>query len=392
MIPVMNITRQYASVQEELDRTALEVLHSGNYILGNIVSKFEKEFAEYCGVKYAIGVANGTDALVIALEACGIGQGDEVITTAMTFVATVEAIVRVGAKPVLVDIDKTTYNIDVTKIESVIRENTKAIIPVHIYGQIADMDKINEIASNHGLKVIEDCAQAAGAKYNGKRAGSFGDVACISFFPTKNLGAAGDGGMILTSDEDIFKRCQAYRAHGSGINGAYTMSKLNGDNFDENQLDFQGNLPKYYNYVVGYNSRLDALQAALLSVKLKYLDSWNERRREVARVYNAEISNSKIGKITIKNMDEHIFYVYPIKVEKRDEFREYMKQNGVATGVYFPVPMHMQECFGYLGYKKGDFPVTEDWSEHMVTIPMFPELTKDELEDILIAINLYGQK
>ena len=389
MIPVMNVQRQYASLQEELDKAALEVLHSGGYILGPKVAEFEKQFAEYCGAKYAVGVGNGTDALVIALLAAGVGEGDEVITTAMTFVSTAEAIAQVGAKPVFVDITPDTYTMDPSKLEAAFTSKTKAVIPVHIYGQAADMDAINEIAHAHGALVIEDCAQAAGAKYKGRRTCSLGDVACVSFFPTKNLGAAGDAGIIVTSNEDLYKGCLAYRVHGSGINGAYTYARLNGQEFDESKIDFHGNLPKYYNYLVGFNSRLDALQAAMLSVKLPHLDDWNEKRREIAAIYNEKITNSKLTKPVVAKDNEHIFYVYPMKVEDRAAFRAHMEEKGITTGVYFPVPMHEQACFAELGYKHGDFPVAEDLAEHGVTIPMFPELTAEEIQQVIDAVNAF---
>ncbi|SDB56182.1 dTDP-4-amino-4,6-dideoxygalactose transaminase [Pseudobutyrivibrio sp. YE44] len=389
MIPVMNVQRQYASLQEELDTAALEVLHSGGYILGPKVADFEKQFAEYCGAKYAVGVGNGTDALVIALLAAGIGEGDEVITTAMTFVSTAEAIAQVGATPVFVDITPDTFTMDPSKLEAAFTAKTKAVIPVHIYGQAADMDAINEIAHAHGAITIEDCAQAAGAKYKGKRTCSLGDIACVSFFPTKNLGAAGDAGIIVTSNEDLYKGCMAYRVHGSGLNGAYTYARLNGQEFDESKIDFHGNLPKYYNYLVGFNSRLDALQAAMLSVKLPHLDDWNARRREIAAIYNEKITNDKLTKPVVAEGNEHIFYVYPMKVQDRAKFRAYMEEKGITTGVYFPVPMHEQACFGKLGYKHGDFPVAEDLAEHGVTIPMFPELTAEEIQQVIDAVNSF---
>ena len=389
MIPVMNVQRQYASLKEELDNAALEVLNSGAYILGPKVAEFEKNFAEYCGVKYACGVGNGTDALVIALLSCGVCEGDEVITPAMSFIATAEAIARIGAKPVFVDITSDTFTLDAAKLEDAFTEKTRAVIPVHIYGQCADMDKINEIAQRHNAVVIEDCAQAAGAMYKGKRAGSLGDMACVSFFPTKNLGAAGDAGMILTDNESYYKSCMAYRVHGSGIDGAFTAAVNRDEKFDETKVDFHGNLPKYYNYVIGFNSRIDALQAALLNVKLPYLDSWNEDRRKIAGHYDAMITNRAITKPLVAQENEHIFYVYPIMVEDRDAFRKYMEVNGIATGVYFPVPMHMQACFRQLGYQKGDFPVAEYLAEHGVTIPMFPELTSEELDYVISAVNSY---
>lgn len=392
MIPVMNVQRQYASLKEELDNAALEVLNSGAYILGPKVAEFEKNFAEYCGVKYACGVGNGTDALVIALLSCGVCEGDEVITTAMSFIATAEAIARIGAKPVFVDITSDTFTLDADKLEKAFTEKTKAVIPVHIYGQCADMDKINEIAHRHNAVVIEDCAQAAGSKYKGRKAGSLGDMACVSFFPTKNLGATGDAGMLLTNNESYYKSCMAYRVHGSGVNGAFTAAKGRDEEFDESKVDFHGNLPKYYNYVIGFNSRIDALQAALLNVKLPHLDIWNEKRRKIAKRYGAMIVNKAISKPIVAIGNEHIFYVYPIMVENRDEFRSYMEANGIATGVYFPVPMHMQDCFKELGYKYGDFSVAENLAEHGVTIPMFPELTLEEVDYVISVINLYGIK
>ena len=390
MIPVMNVQRQYASLQDELDKAALEVLHSGGYILGPKVADFEKQFADYCGAKYSVGVGNGTDALVIALLAAGVGQGDEAITTAMTFVSTAEAIAQVGATPVFVDIQPEVYTMDPSKLEAAFTDKTKAVIPVHIYGQAADMDEICRIAHAHGAIVIEDCAQAAGAKYKGHRTCSLGDMACVSFFPTKNLGAAGDAGIIVTNNEDFYKGCLAYRVHGSGLNGAYTYARLNNQEFDESKIDFHGNLPKYYNYLVGFNSRLDALQAAMLSVKLPHLDSWNERRRQIAAIYNEKITNAKITKPVVADYNEHIFYVYPLRVEDRAAFRAFLEERGVTTGVYFPVPMHEQACFAGLGYKHGDFPVAEDLAEHGVTIPMFPELTDEEIQTVIDAVNAFA--
>lgn len=389
MVPLMNVERQYKSLEAGLDEAALRVLHSGQYILGPDEKEFEKEFAAYCGVNYAVGVGNGTDALVIALMAAGVGEGDEVITCAMSFFATAEAIACVGATPVFVDCTKDTYVIDVEAIEKKITEKTKAIIPVHLYGQCADMKKIAETAKRHKLFVIEDCAQAAGAEYDGRRAGSFGDMACVSFFPTKNLGCAGDGGMILTNDEELYKLCQAYRVHGSGTNGLLAYGKKKGITVDESAIDFHGNLPKYYNFVIGHNSRLDTLQAALLRVKLPHLDAWNEKRRKIAEIYDTRIINDKVKKPVCAAANRHIYYVYVLIVEDRDAFRSYMEANGVATGVYFPVPLHSQKVFEELGYKAGDMPNAEYLAEHGVAIPMFPELEADEVEFIVETINLY---
>jgi len=383
----MNVTRQYASIQDELDKAALAVLHDGQYILGKTVSEFEEAFAAYCGVKYAIGVGNGSDALVMALKACGVKPGDEVITTAMSFSATAEAITSVGAVPVFVDCTLDSYTIDPAEVEKKVNAKTKAIIPVHLYGQCADMDALNAIAKANGLKVIEDCAQAAGATYKGKKAGSLGDVGCVSFFPTKNLGCAGDGGIIVTDDECIYRQCKAFRAHGSGLDGLYTYGIQNGVEVSEETMDFSGNLPKYFNFVTGYNSRLDALQAAILSVKLPYLDGWNERRREIAKQYDERITNPAVTKPVVCKDNTHIYYVYAVTTDKRDEFREYLKQNEITSGVYFPVPFHLQKVYEGLGYKKGDIPNAEFVADHSCVLPMFPELTQDEIDAVIEAVN-----
>lgn len=389
MIPLMNLDRQYANLQEKLDAAALKVLHSGNYILGEEVTEFEKEFATYCGVKYAVGVGNGTDALVIALQACGVKAGDEVITCAMSFFATAEAVGVVGAKPVFVDCTKDTYLIDVDAIEEKITDKTKAIIPIHLYGQCANMDKVREIAKKHNLMVIEDAAQAAGAEYNGKKAGSLGDVGCFSFFPTKNLGCAGDGGIITTDNEEIYKQCLALRVHGSGLNGLFTYGKRKNIEVSKEDVDFNGNLPKYYNFVLGHNSRLDALQAALLRVKLPHLEEWNETRRKYAEEYNEKINNPVILKPVCKKENLHIYYVYVIVTEKRDELRKVMNEAEIATGVYFPVPLHLQKVFEDLGYKEGDMPNAEYLAAHSLAIPMFAELTEQERKKVIDVINSF---
>lgn len=387
MIPLMNVARQYDSLAEELDRAALEVLHSGQYILGDEVKSFEEEFARYCGVKYAVGVGNGTDALVLALMAAGIGAGDEVITCAMSFFATAEAVAAVGATPVFVDCTEDTYVIDADAIEEKITARTKAIIPIHLYGQCADMDKINGIARRHELYVIEDCAQAAGAEYKGRKAGSMGDMGCVSFFPTKNLGCAGDGGMIVTDNEELYRLCQAYRVHGSGVNGLLAYGKRKGVSVDVDSVDFHGNLPKYYNFVIGHNSRLDALQAALLRVKLPHLDAWNEKRRAYAQMYEERIVNGLVRKPVTGADNRHIYYVYVLTVDDRDAFRSYMEEQGIATGVYFPVPLHLQRVFEDLGYGEGDMPHAEYLAEHGVAIPMFAELTVEETMQVAEAVN-----
>lgn len=390
MIPAMNVTRQYESIREELDKAALDVLHGGQYILGKTVEDFEKSFADYCGVKYAVGVGNGSDALVMALKACGVKPGDEVITTAMSFSATAEAITSVGAIPVFADCTRDTYCIDPSEVEKKVTDKTKAVIPVHLYGQCTDMENINRIAAEYSLKVIEDCAQAVGATYKGKKAGSFGDVGCVSFFPTKNLGCAGDGGIIVTDDESIYRQCRAFRAHGSGLDGLYTYGIQNGVEVSEKGVGFNGNLPKYFNFVAGYNSRLDAVQAAILSVKLPYLDRWNERRREIAKQYNERIINPNIRKPDVADGNMHIYYVYAITTEKRDELREYLKRNDIASGVYFPVPFHKQKVYENLGYKDGDMPNAEFVADHSMVLPMFPELTQEEIDKVIDVVNKWN--
>lgn len=391
MIPLMNVTRQYASIQGELDSAALRVLHSGQYILGKEVSSFEQNFAEYIGVKYAVGVANGTDALTIALMALGIGAGDEVITSAMSFFATAEAIAAVGAVPVFVDCTMDTYTVDVDQIESKISEKTKAIIPVHLYGQCADMDRINAIAEQYHLWIIEDAAQAVGAKYKGKYAGGLGNIGCFSFFPTKNLGCSGDGGIITTDNEELYKLCMAYRAHGSGANGQFAYLKNAQNRVLDVSCDFSKG-EKYYNFVVGRNSRLDAIQAALLNAKLNHLESWNEKRREIALQYTKRITNDQVQHPHVADENLHVFYVYVLLTQSRDSFREFLQEREIATGIYFPVPLHLQKVFENLGYKKGDMPNAEYLADHSVAIPMYAELTETEIEQIISAINEYGEK
>lgn len=387
MIPVMNLSRQYKILKEELDQSVVDVLSSGEFILGKRVRKFEEEFAEYCGTKYAVGVGNGTDALVIALKACGVKAGDEVITSAMSFIATAEAIVSVGAIPVFVDCTLDTYTIDANQIEQKITNRTKAIIPVHLYGQCADMGAIGEIAKRYKLKVVEDAAQAAGALYKGHRAGSLADIGCFSFFPTKNLGCAGDGGIIVTSSEELYKYCLALRVHGSGENGYYVYRMSHKMENEEYEINFKTNQPKYYNYISGFNSRLDEIQAAILSVKLPYIEEWNLKRRKYAEEYDKNILNKKFKKPFCKKENESVYYVYIIMTEDRDSLRSYLRANGIDSGVYFPLPLHLQKVFESLGYRNGDMPNAEYLAKHNVAIPMFPELTQKEREKIIDVLN-----
>lgn len=387
MIPVMNVARQYENLKTQIDKAVLDVLSSGQYILGKEVEDFEEKFAAYCGVKYAVGVGNGSDALKIALRACGVKTGDEVITTDMSFIATAEAIAEVGATPVFVDCDRSTYTINISEIENKISNKTKAIIPVHIYGQCADMDSITSIAGKYNIKVIEDAAQAVGAEYKGKKAGTMADAGCISFFPTKNLGCAGDGGVIITNNEKIYHMCRAMRVHGSGMDAVYSYSYMNGISIDEVNADFGDNLPKYFNYIYGYNSRLDAIQAAILKVKLPYIDTWNKRRREIADLYNSGISNDRLIKPVTARDNIHTYYVYAIATEKRDSLKEYLREHGIGTGVYFPVPFHKQRVFEGLHLTDNEFPNASFVSNNTLVLPMFPELTDMEIENIIDTAN-----
>lgn len=389
-IPLIDLKAQYKSIDKDLDRVTKEVLSSAGYIMGKNVIEFEKEFAEYIGTKHAISVGNGTDALVIALKALGIGEGDEVITSTFTYFASAECISAVGATPVFVDVEKDTFNIDPTKIEEKITEKTKAIIPVHIFGQSADMDAINKIAKKYNLKVIEDACQAVGSKYKGKMIGTLSDVACFSFFPTKNLSCAGDGGMIVTSDDNIATIATALRTHGSGETGQKAYNLLNniteeievcktGDDTVYNPL-------KYYNYLIGYNSRLDAIQAAILKVKLPHLDKWNSRRRDIAKIYNEKLKNSRVETPIIREENESIYHQYVLQSDNRDEILNKLKEQGIATGIYYPVPLHLQKVYKDLGYKEGDMPVAEYLSHRTFAIPVYPELTEEQVNYIVDSI------
>lgn len=389
-IPLIDLRAQYNSISKELDKATIDVLSSAAYIMGKNVTEFEKEFANYIGTKHAISVGNGTDALVIALKALGIGEGDEVITSTFTYFASAECISAVGATPVFVDVEKDTFNIDPDKIEEKITEKTKAIIPVHIFGQSADMDKINAIAKKHNLKVIEDACQAVGAKYKGKMIGTLSDVACFSFFPTKNLSCAGDGGMIVTSNDSIATIATALRTHGSGETGQKAYNLLN--NITEEIVtskcgdDTVYNPLKYYNYLIGYNSRLDAIQAAILRIKLPNLDKWNSRRREIAKIYDEELSGSNVVTPTARKENDSVYHQYVLQSDNREEMLAKLKEKGIATGVYYPVPLHLQKVYTDLGYKEGDMPVAEYLSHRTFAIPVYPELNEEQIQYIVDSI------
>jgi len=392
-IPLINLKKQYEMIQETADSKVIDVLSSAQYIMGQNVKEFEKEFADFIGVKHVITVGNGTDALIIALKSLGIGQGDEVITSTFSFFATGESISAVGATPVFVDVRLDTFNIDSAKIEEKITEKTKAIIPVHIFGQSADMEEINYIAKKYNLKVLEDACQAVGGEYEGKKIGTLGDVACFSFFPTKNLGCAGDGGAIVTNSDDIATICRALKAHGSGENGQKAFNLLN--NITENVAEDKSedntvyNPLKYYNYLIGHNSRLDEVQAALLRIKLPLLDKWNNLRREHADFYNLELADTDLTTPYEEENVKHVYHMYMLQSEKRSELLDYLKENGIATGVYYPVPLHLQKAYLNLGYKEGDMPNAEYLSHRTFAIPMFAELTIEEQSYIINTIRLF---
>lgn len=365
-VPLLDLKPQYQQYKDKLLPELLEVIESQAFILGPKVEKMEKELAEYIGVKYALGVSSGTDALLIALMALGIGNGDEVITTPYTFFATAGVIHRVGARAVFVDIEPDTFNIDASKIEKAITSRTRAILPVHLFGQCCDMDKIMYIAKKHNIKVIEDACQSIGAKFQDKQAGSIGDIGAFSFFPSKNLGCFGDGGLITTNDETLYNKMKSLRVHGS-----------------EKQ---------YFHNTVGINGRLDAIQAVVISAKLPYLKNWTEGRRKNADAYDRLFSKSSKITIPARKPDRyHIYNQYVIKVEKRDELREYLTNKKIGTAIYYPLPLHLQKCFSYLGYKEGDFPVAEECAKKSIALPIYAELPQKSLEYVAeTIINFYS--
>ncbi len=357
MIPLCDPKQQYLELKKELDAAMLDVAASGHYILGPHVCAFEQEMAAYCGVEYAIGVNSGTDALHLALRALDIAPGDEVITTPFTFIATTEAIAMVGATPVFVDIDRRSFNIDPDLIEAAITPRTRAILPVHVFGQTCDMRAIMEIADRHGLYVVEDCAQALGASTNGRRVGAFGVAGCVSFFPSKNLGCFGDGGMVLTNDRKLCERIESLRRHGGKV--------------------------KYYHDELGLNSRLDEMQAGILRVKLPYLDRWNRQRREKARFYDellAQIPELELPVVAApaaadsETELDHVFHQYTVRLERRDEVKAAMHDRGVQCFPYYPKCLHLQVAHANLPYHVGSFPVAERASQTCMSLPIYPEL------------------
>lgn len=354
--------REYIEKKNEFDSAVAEIMSKGNYILGEEVGLFEKAVAEYTAAKYAVAVASGSDALVIASDILGFKDGREVITSPFTFFASTSCIVRNGAKPVFVDIDESTFNINTDLIEEHISNKTVGILPIHLFSQMADMDYIKEIADKYSLKILEDAAEAFGMRWKGKgddykHAGTIGDFGIFSFFPTKTLGAYGDGGMMITNDENLYQLAKMYRVHGAS--------------------------KKYHHDYIGYNSRLDTIQAAILMVKLKHLEDSIKKREKVASWYIERLRQCNYIKLPqVKGDQKHVYYVFNILSENRDSLIEYLRMKEIQTAVYYPVPLHLQKCFKYLGYKKGDFPVSEKVSGQVLALPIYPELTEDEVDYI----------
>jgi len=365
-VPLLDLKAQFATIKNDIMTEVNAVFDSQYFILGPTVSNFEKETAEYVGTKFALGVSSGTDALIIALMALDIKPDDEIITTPYSFFATAGSIARLGAKPVFVDIDPDTYNIDSSKIEAAITDKTKAVIPVHLYGQCVDIDPIIEIAEKNNLYIVEDAAQAIGSKNKERDAGTFGNFGCFSFFPSKNLGGAGDGGLVTTNDEQLYNKLVKLRNHGGH--------------------------PKYYRAMIGGNFRLDALQAAVLRVKLKHLNNWHEGRRKNAAFYdNAFSSVPQIITPVILTENYSIYNQYIIRVRNRDEVITKIKNANIGCEIYYPVPLHLQECFNYLGYKNGDFPESEKAANETIALPIYPELTDEQkqyvADTVIEAVN-----
>ncbi|MFB9274560.1 DegT/DnrJ/EryC1/StrS family aminotransferase [Cohnella cellulosilytica] len=360
-VPILDLSEQYRFLERDIHRSLSEVMSNSRFILGENVKRLERDISRFSGSEFGIGVGNGSDALHLSLLACDVKAGDEVITTAFTFFATAGAIARVGAKPVFVDINPDTFNMDVQQIENKITSRTKAIIPVHLYGQCTEMDPILDLASQYNLVVIEDAAQAIGATYKGKRAGELGTTACFSFFPTKNLGAYGDGGMIVTNDPQLADKIGVLRVHGSK--------------------------PKYYHHVLGYNSRLDELQAAILNVKFPYMERWIALRQEKASFYNHLLGELRqVILPQVHSECNHVFHQYTIKAQQRDELQEYLKSQNIETVVYYPKPLHLQPVFDYLGYQEGDLPNTEIACREVLSLPMYPEISESQQEYVASCI------
>lgn len=362
-IPLVNPRASYFACKKEIDAAIASVMESGRYILGQEVSAFEQEFAAYIGVRFGIGVGSGTEALHIALRACGIRPGDEIVTVSHTAVATVSAIQLCGARPILVDIDLSTFVMDVSQVERAITSRTKAVIPVHLYGNMVDMQSLRSIADRHGLWIIEDCAQSHGASQKGQKSGTWGDIAAFSFYPTKNLGALGDAGMVLTSDPELNKRVRLLREYGWR--------------------------QRYISEISGLNSRLDEIQAAILRVKLKYLDQWNEERRKRARIYTERLTPLGVVCPSEGLETQPVYHLYVIRTKKRDALRTFLKEKGIETLIHYPVPVHLQKAYEELGYREGDLPLTEQCASEILSLPLFPEIKEDEIEKVIESVQSF---
>jgi dTDP-4-amino-4,6-dideoxygalactose transaminase len=361
MIPFVDLQAQYRSIRSEIDEAVGRVLSNASFVLGREVAAFEEAFGSYIGARFCIGVSNGTAAIQLALTACGIGAGDEVIVPANTFFATAEAVSTAGATPVFVDADAVSYTIDVRQIEDAITPATRAIIPVHLYGQAADLDPILEIARRHNLIVIEDAAQAHGARYKGRRVGTFGQAATFSFYPGKNLGAYGEGGAVVTNDEEVARRLRLLRDHGSER--------------------------KYHHEIIGYNSRLEGIQAAVLCVKLAHLERWNALRHEHAERYDALLADSGLVLPREMNYARHVYHLYVVQAEERDALQADLNRAGVQTGIHYPVPIHLQPAYAFLGHAHGSFPESERQAARVLSLPMFPELTDEQIRTVAEAVH-----
>jgi dTDP-4-amino-4,6-dideoxygalactose transaminase len=364
-IEFVDLKRQFARIKEDVTEAITDVLQDMNLNLGPNVHAFQAEFADYLGARYALGVGSGTDALVLALRALEIGPGDEVITVSHSFFATAESIMLCGARPVFVDIDPVTYNMDTAQLEAAVSDRTKAIMPVHLYGQPADMDAVLLVARKHNLKVIEDACQAHGATYRGRPAGTLGDIAAFSFYCSKNLGAYGEAGAVVTNDEDLALRIEMLRNHGGTV--------------------------RYKHENVGLNSRLDEMQAAVLRVKLRHLTDWNAARRRIAHRYSEELGGLDGITVPFEDPDsEHVFHLYVIRTDRRDELQGYLKARGIASGIHYPVPIHLQRASDYLGYLEGSLPRTEEAAHQILSLPIFPEMHSEEVECVLEAVKAFA--
>ena len=361
-IQTNRLDRGFYQYQDEFEEAALRVLRSGWYIMGKELSDFEEQFAGYIGAKYCVGLGNGLDALWMAFRILNIGKGDEVIVQGNTYIASVMGITINGATPVFVEPDE-YFNIDADKIEEKITEKTKAVLVVHLYGQASQMDKITDICKRHKLRLVEDCAQSHGSAYRGKVTGTFGDIGCFSFYPSKNIGAFGDGGAIVTDDEELAKKMRIYRNYGSE--------------------------KRYYNMVVGTNSRLDEIQAAMLKVRLKHAKETNREKQEIAAEYNKRLNNLQIILPGVREGADHIYHQYVIRCKRRDELMTYLKDKGISTIIHYPIPPHLAQAYEYLGFKKGDLPITEAYADEVLSIPMYNGMTKEELDYTVDVLNRF---